>query len=201
MASAWSFLLIMSSNPVLGCGDLFWGPVLCPSLRNSDYLSMATMVWVNVSHPFLRRVVPTVTRVWCYRDRSCWNSGHHPLPQHERKYGPCHISGTVIVCGKHRTEARGRASRRLRSRPGLGRVVECARGQGTSESLLALEARARASHRLRSRPGHGRVASGARGQGSGESRFSLLVRTFLLNRGEVVVVDPEVFFCRFFLFN
>jgi hypothetical protein len=33
----------------------------------------------------------------------------------------------------------------LRSRLGLGRVANCARFQGSGESLLALEARARAS--------------------------------------------------------
>ena len=48
-------------------------------------------------------------------------------------------------------EARARARRRLRSRPRLERVVACARGLGSGESLLALEAWAQASCYLRSR--------------------------------------------------
>jgi hypothetical protein len=59
--------------------------------------------------------------------------------------------------------------RSLAPRPRLRRGVDCARGQGSGEALIALEARARASRWLRSRPGLGRVASCTRGQGSGES--------------------------------
>ena len=66
--------------------------------------------------------------------------------------------------------------RSLSPRPGLERGVNCARGQGSGESLIALEARARASHYLCSRPGFGRVADCARGQGSGESLTALEAR-------------------------
>ena len=45
--------------------------------------------------------------------------------------------------------------RSLVPRSGLGRVVDCARGRGSGESLLALEDGARASRCLRSRPGLG----------------------------------------------
>ena len=142
---------------------------LCSVLHqyNSNHLGMVIVVWVNTSNSFPCRVVPTVTRVRCYRDESCWNSVHRVLPQYGRKHGRRRINGTIAVREKPGAEAEARARRWVHSRLGLGRGVGCAKGQGSSMSLVVLEARARASRWLRSRQGLGRVAYCARGQGTG----------------------------------
>jgi len=189
-ASASPFLLITSPSPVLGHGGLFWGLVVSPLLRNSDHLSMATVAWVNISHPFLCRAVPTVMQVRRNRDGSCWNSEGHFLSQHGWRHDLRHIM-IYVVREKPGAEAGAWASRWLRSRPGLGWVVDCAWGQGSEESLLALEARARASRYLCSRPGLGRVATCAWGRGSSESLIAYV-------EGKWVPVDLSPSFAAFF---
>ena len=82
----------------------------------------------DASHSTSCCAVPTVTWVKCYRDRSCWNSVCHILLWYGREHGRRRINGTIAVCEKPSTEAEARARRWLRSRPGLRRGVDCARG-------------------------------------------------------------------------
>ena len=173
---------------------------------------MVIVVWVNTSHSFSCRAIPTVTWVRCYRDGSWWNSVHRILPRYGRKHGLCRVIGTIAVCEKLGIEAEARARRWLRSRPGLGRGADCTRGQGSGESLVALKARARASRKLRSRLGLGRVTGCARGQGSSESLVVLEARawashwsrsrpwlgSYCLSQGEVSSCGSKFLFCHFF---
>jgi len=150
---------------------------------------MATVARVNSSHPSHSHVVLIVIEVRCYRDGSWWNSGRRALPRCGR-HGSCHIRGTTAVCKKPGAEAESRVRRWLRSRPGLRRGVDCARGRGSGESLIALEAGARARRGLRSRPGLGRGMDCARGRGSGEALIVLWLGA--------CPCCSKFLFCRFF---
>ena len=114
---------------------------------------------------------------------------------------PCHgVGGMARVA----SGVRPPCVRSLVSRPGLGRGVDCARGQGSGGALIALEARARARRGLLSRPGLGRGVACARGQGSGEALLAreakARARRWLYYGSRLFPVDLS-FFLPFFPFR
>ncbi|KAG0530696.1 hypothetical protein BDA96_05G208900 [Sorghum bicolor] len=114
-------------------------------------------------------------------------------------HGPRRVRSRVVVCRKPGAETGARARRRLRSRSGLGRGVDCARDWGSGEALIALETGARARHGLRSRPGLGRAMDFVRDQGLDESLIasSELWVVFRSTRPLCWAERKWVFLCRF----
>ena len=168
---------------------------------------MVTVARVNSPHPSYCRAALTVTGVRRYSDGSWWNSerravlwrGRHAHVASEvrppciRSLAPSRGSDEALIA----LEAGARARRRLRSRPGLGQGIDCARGQGLGQGVGCARgidcARGRLGARsrrwLRSRP-RARSRRWWRSRPGARSRRSLC-------SGPRLAPVP---FCRFFSF-